>query len=319
MTPPLILVGIDFSPEADLAARQAVDLARHAGAEVVLVHAGDTVELPRLDAHADPSAREAFEAYRGQLAAALAVHRDELGALRERLEGQGPPVSQALHEGFPDAALCQAARDLRADLVVVGTHGRTGLRWFFLGSVAGGVVRDCPTDVLVARGERAGRGGFQRVLVGVDFTPSSEIALEHALPLAATGAEVDLVHFVGLPWTTLAPAGTGMPLAGLPLAPEQVRRAVLDSARGRLEALVARHARPGLRLSAQVLDGSPVPGLVHRLEGRPYDLAAVGASGRRGLHRLGLGSVAEAVVRRAPCSVLVARARAADAPATRAD
>ena len=311
MTPRIILVGIDFSPESDRAARQAIDLARHVGAEVVLVHAGDTVELPTFDAHADRSAREGFEAYRAQLAAALAAHRQELAALRERLAGQGPPVSQALHEGFPDAALCQAARDLRADLVVVGTHGRTGLRWFFLGSVAGAVVRGSPTDVLVARGERAGQGGFRRILVGTDFTASADAALEHALDLAATGAEVDLVHFVGSPWTMLGRASGGAPFAALPPAPEPVQRIIMDTARERVEALAAGHARAGVSMRAHVVDAAPVPGLVHQLEQRAYDLAAVGASGRRGVRHLGLGSVAEAVVRRAPCSVLVARTRPA--------
>ena len=46
-----------------------------------------------------------------------------------------------LIEGLPDQGLRRAAEELSADLVVVGTHGRTGLRWFFLGSVAQHVVR----------------------------------------------------------------------------------------------------------------------------------------------------------------------------------
>ena len=201
-------------------------------------------------------------------------------------------MSQALHEGFPDAALCQAARDLRADLVVVGTHGRTGLRWFFLGSVAAGVVRGCPTDVLVVRGEPAGHGGFRRILVGTDFTPASDAALEHALDLAATGAEVDLVHFIGLALVMRAPAGAGVPLTALPPAPDPVRRALVEGARERLAALVARHARPGASLTAHVLDGAPVPGLVHRLEQRPV------RSGRAGRDRAPRAPPARARLRR---------------------
>ena len=106
-------------------------------------------------------------------------------------------------------------------------------------------------------------------------------------------------------------ARTGEPLAASASALESVRRLIMETARARVEALAAGHARAGASISAHVVDAAPVPGLVHRLEQRPHDLAVVGASGRRGIRRLGLGSVAEAVVRRAPCSVLVARGHAA--------
>lgn len=53
-------------------------------------------------------------------------------------------------------------------------------------------------------------------------------------------------------------------------------------------------------------DGRPVPGIIHLLETHPFDLVALGSHGRRGIRRFLLGSVAENIVRHAPCSVLVA-------------
>ncbi|HYU16809.1 MAG TPA: universal stress protein [Candidatus Acidoferrum sp.] len=300
-----IIVGVDFSPEADLAARQAIEIARHTGGEVVLVHAGDTVELPALGDGASASAREAFEVYRSRLALALATHREQLSALRERLSGQGPIVSQVLNEGFPDAALCEVAEKMHAGLVVVGTHGRTGLRWFFLGSVAAQVIRMCPTDVLVARREGTGRGGFRRILVATDFSPTAERALDRALDLAAVGAEVDVVHHYGVRWPALV--YTGAPLAAMPSPPDLIAQEIVATARARGEELLAPRRRREVSLAFHARGGTPVPGLVHRLEEHAYDLVAVGSHGRRGFRLFAVGSVAEAVVRRAPCSVLVAR------------
>jgi nucleotide-binding universal stress UspA family protein len=299
-----IIVGIDFSTESELAARQAVEVARHVGAEVILIHCGETVELPVLDARTTASAREAFEeTYRAGLARALAARREELSSLRERLSGQGPTISQVMMEGFPDAALCLAADELGSELSVVGTHGRTGLRWFFLGSVAEHVVRASSADVLVARREGAGPGGYHRILVATDFTPASDRALDRALDLAAADAHVDVVHFfnVVLPSSLYASVPTVL------APPDHLTEEIAAAVRERGEKLLAGRRRSGMDITFRALPGAPVPGIVHRLEAAPYDLAALGSNGRRGFRRLILGSVAEAVVRRAPCSVLIAR------------
>lgn len=307
-----IIVGIDFSPEADLAARQAIEIARHTGGEVLLAHCGDTVELPALPDAAGPDGRQVFDMYRSALAGILADHREQLSSLRERLSGQGPIVSQALSEGFPDTALCEAATQSGADLVVIGTHGRTGLRWFLVGSVAAGVVRRCETDVLVARQEGAGRGGFHRILVATDFSAGADRALDRALDLAAEGAQVEVVHYYGLRWPALV--YTGAPLAPVPRPPDPVAQEIAAAATARGETLIAGRRRPGIQLTFHALGGRAMPGLIHRLEERPYDLVALGSHGRRGFRLFSIGSLTEAVVRKAPCSVLVGRDQKTGAP-----
>ena len=196
--PPRIIVGVDFSPEAELAARQAMEIARHIGAQVFLIRCTDPVELPEVREDGTSAQRETSRIYRAGLARHLAADREQLASLHERLSGQGPTVSQMLSEGFPDEALCRAAEELAGDLVVVGTHGRTGFQWFALGSVAERVVRLCPIDVLVARRDGAGRGGYRRILVATDFSPAADRALDRALELAAGGAKVDVVHYLGI-------------------------------------------------------------------------------------------------------------------------
>ncbi len=300
-----IAVGIDFSPESELAARQALDVARQVGGEVVLVHVAGTVELPAPGPRSDPSLLAAMDAYRATIARSVAHVRAQLEELRRRLSGQGPVVSHVLADGFPDAGLRAAADGAGADLIMVGTHGRTGLRWFFLGSVAQDVVRTATTDVLVARGEQAARGGYHRILVATDFSPASERALDRALELAAPGGTVDVVHFHHLPLVV----GTD----ALTYGRGPIEASLTDELQARGDRmLAARRKAGGPTLQFHVRHGFAVPGAVHWLEERPSGLAAVGSHGRRGFRGPVLGSVAEAVVRRAPCSVLIAHDQSAE-------
>lgn len=300
-----IAVGIDFSPESTLAARQAVAIARHLGAEVVLVHAQLFVELPQVGPEPEAQVRAAVDGYRSMLFRELEESRTRLGELRASLAGQGAEVSQVLVEGATDEALCSAARELGADLFVVGTHGRTGLRWFFLGSVAQRVVRNSTVDVLVARRDGAGAGGFKNVMVATDFSPPARRALDRALELVAPGGRVDVVHC--LPFRSI-----GLWTEGAVAWDLELEAALEQNLRTQGQALVAPRRRDGGPIvEFHVLREPPTPGLVHWLETRPCDLAVLGSHGRKGFRRAVLGSVAEAVVRRAPCSVLVARAAAA--------
>lgn len=296
-----IAVGVDFSIESERAAWQAVELARHLGGEVVLVHVAESIGLSPPGPRADLSLHAAIDTYRQAVTRSLEWARGQLAELRERMSGQGPIVSQVLVEGLPDQGLCGAAEELGADLVVVGTHGLTGLRWFFLGSVAQHIVRLARSDVLVARGEAIGRGGYRRVLVATDFTPAADRALDRAVELAAPGGEIEVMHC----WQTPFVATPDVP----PLDWSGLESATIAELQVEGERLIASRQRdrgPTLRFSIRRL--SPIPGVVHALEQERFDLVCLGCRGRTGLARALLGSVAEAVVRRAPCSVLIARA-----------
>ena len=82
---------------------------------------------------------------------------------------------------------------------------------------------------------------------------------------------------------------------------------IAGSVSERGEEFIASARRPGVAVTFETGPGSPVPGLVHLLETIPYDLVAIGRSGRRGPRALFLGTTAQTIVRRAPCDVLVAR------------
>lgn len=138
-----ILCPIDFSAGSQQAMRLAVQLAVEANAELVLAHAW---QLPRLAfAGVGPIPADSLDAMIQEGEAALAdVERAaaDLGARR---------VTARFMSGVPWEQIVDTARAETFDLVVMGTHGRTGLKHVLLGSVAEKVVRHAPCSVLVVR------------------------------------------------------------------------------------------------------------------------------------------------------------------------
>ena len=294
-----IMVAIDFSDESVAAADQAVDLARHFGADVTLLHVGS---VPSVPAGMPSSMTSTVHEYNRVLSQHLAEDRERLRVMAERLSSGGPVVSHMVIDGFADKAICRAADELAADLIAVGTHGRTGFKRLFLGSVAEKVVRMSSRSVLVARPGAHSKGGFRRVLVGTDFSEMADHALTVAVAVAAADAIIDVVHTWQLPpmsYTFMAPTKVADDLA------RPIRESLAASARARGVELIERFARPGMTVAFHDVEGAPTRAIHEWLDQGGYDLAVVGSHGRRGLRRWMLGSVAETTVRHAPCSVLV--------------
>lgn len=306
MSNPKILVGVDFSPESDLAARQALDIARHVRGELYLAHASVSAEPPGFARDLPEASKRALERYRVFLQEQVGRERAHLDAMRHRLTNEDVPVLEAAIDGFPDTGLAMAARELGAELTVVGTHGRTGLRWFDLGSVSQRVIRLCESDVLVARREGSAAGGYDRILVATDFSPSSARALDRALWLASPTGQIDVVHFYHH-----APSHELFDAVREAIGAD-LDQEIMDELRAAGQSFIGQRGGDGATVRFYAVAEPPIPGIVHWLERQSYDLAALGSHGRRGFRRFVLGSVAEAVARRAPCSTLVAHAGAAE-------
>jgi nucleotide-binding universal stress UspA family protein len=152
---------------------------------------------------------------------------------------------------------------------------------------------------------------FRKILCPIDFSPGAEQAIRVAVRLAnEAGAELVLVHA----WHVPPVAFTGHYVFA-PDVTEEIRdsaREALDDATRAAEALGAR------RLSSRLVDGPPRHEIIELLERDPaFDLVVMGTRGRTGLARILLGSVAERIVRHAPCSVLAVRADGEARPFTR--
>jgi len=289
-----IAVGIDFSRESETALAHAAMLGRRTRAHLILVHV-----LP-LPAHLveDSSYDPLFRA--SNLTADLAARRrvDVVELLQEMAQGcrqLGASCEPLLIDDNPSDGLARAAEEVGADLLVLGSHGRSGLQRLLLGSVAERAIRLCRRDALVARGPADQPSSYRRVVVGTDFSSHAAGALQGALAIGSPDATIEVVHC----WQTpLVPAG--MPAAPLRADIEQN---VAESGKR----LVAHHRQLGGRISFTAVEATPGDGLTTRAAETGADLIAVGSHGRRGVKRWLLGSVAEFAIRHASCSILVTR------------
>ena len=288
-----IVCGVDLSPQSDQALDRAGALAALHGAALAIVHAqADDAPIPHVGNDMLDQLGEVSAAMHAEITRRLAAR---LEAIRAR----GLTAEVVTRTGAPGEVVAQVATERAAELIVIGTHGLTGISRFLLGSAATAIVRHAPCDVLVCRGT-SGASTFQRVLVATDFSPTAARALRSAANLTAPGAAIDLVHAWQLP------AGSwGATLLGQARFPwSTVRDAVLSAARTQADQLVASQAELGRHLHVELVQGPPASVITHTAERGGYDLIAIGTHGHRGFQRLLLGSVAESTIRHAPCSVL---------------
>jgi nucleotide-binding universal stress UspA family protein len=286
-----IIAGCDLSAHSDQALERALGIAQLHRAKIVLVHAqASEPPLGEVDSVILAQLGEVSAAIRAEEAARLAGKLAEIQAL-----GLRAAVISRL--GPPDEVLAAAAHDEQADLVVVGTHGHTGVSRFLLGSVASTTIRRAPCDVLVVRGP-AVRAPYGKPLVATDFSPAAAKAIDHAAHVVAPGSPLSVVHAWQLP------AGSwGATLLGQARFPwSTVRDAVLASAQSQSDQLIAEH---GGGFHVDLVQGPPAQVITETAERGGHDLIVVGAHGNRGFRRLLLGSVAESTVRHAHCAVLV--------------
>jgi nucleotide-binding universal stress UspA family protein len=190
------------------------------------------------------------------------------------------------------------AQDKDIDLIVMGGHGRRGLRRFLLGSVADEVLRFSQVPVLVVRNDksRTARPTISKILVPVDFSRHMRLALETSADLARTfGAELCLLHVVAVPTYP----DFYLPASGSSLNTAQIRQ----DARDRIQEL-AEPLRPDLTVDIDVRVGRASSVISQFALDKNFDLIVMPTHSYSGLERVILGSVAEQVVRSSPCPVL---------------
>jgi len=203
----------------------------------------------------------------------------------------------------PATVILDYADEQDVDLIIVGTHGRRGLRHLLLGSVAEEVVRLAERPVLTVRQGATGEWtGFERILVPIDYSEHSNVALSYAKELAAAeGARLHLLHVLEVG----AYPDFYFPVQAAQMfdTPELEKRA-LAHLRDRLE----RAPGPETETSLRVELGHPAQKIAEFAEeGVRADLVVIASHGRSTLQRVLLGSVAEGVIRRARTPVLIVK------------
>lgn len=204
--------------------------------------------------------------------------------------------------GSPATVIIEKADEWGAELIVVGSHGRTALGQFFFGSVSQKALHEAHCSVRVARGRIEEPDTPARLIVGVDGSKDSEAAVTAvAARRWPAGSEVRLVNAT---WAT--PQPSSQPVAG-PITEwiieEKAKvQKMIDEAVIKLDAA-------GLKTSVVVKEEEPKRLLIAEAESWGADCIFVGARGMGRLERFLIGSVSSAVAARAHCSVEVARER----------
>ncbi|MBI5774993.1 MAG: universal stress protein [Verrucomicrobia bacterium] len=292
-----IVVPLDFSATSMRALDTAIPFARRTGASVILLHVVEKFPIDRLLGR---------ELTRLNTAPVLKQAKVRLNALAARLnKSSGVPVEVEVRFGRPFDQITRGAGGLGASLVVMTTHGHTGLKHVYLGSTAEKLVRHTPCPVLVTRGR--GRAGakavpapdkIRTILLATDYSENSLAAFPHAVAWAREFGAALLVVYVVPEHLPASVSHLGVVLAVIQLANE---------AKKRLPEFVKKHIPSDVQARTRVKTGAPAQELCEIARRRGVDLIIMASHGHTGLKHAALGSVAERVVQRAPCSVLVVR------------
>lgn len=290
-----VVMATDFSSLSETAAAYALELANQGDLEAHLVTVDETKER----------SAAALESKLEAVAEGLREHWAHVTEAGSPSDSTLRITQEILYDRGPANAILSYAEAQEADLIAMGTRGHRGVRRAFLGSVASEVIREAPCPVLTVReAEDTKPAAAKHIMVPVDFSDPSKAAVRYAAGLAdRLDAKMTLVY-------VMEKAGEN---AGYGFKPsvfgtvEGYKRARKDL-RGLTDGLP-------VEASVKVLDGNPADALLSYADARDISLVVMSTRGHSGVKRLLEGSVAEDVVTKGRCPVLVARDFASQVPA----
>ena len=281
-----ILVPLDGSQLSQRALEPAIAMSlAQAGAELLLVRTPvvDTLSLA-VSEHKHAEARHDALIY--------------LETIRKSNEQPDLHIQTRLVEGDVAGAIVDTALSEQVDLIIMSTHGYSGLTRWVLGSVTEKVLRSAPCPVLAVRAARHP----QKVLITLDGSPLSERAIEPGLAVAQSlNAAVTLLRVV--PRVSIDGKLDEHERGLSRRMQEDLIEEAKDYLRGRSEAA----ARSGVIIKSEVRIGSPADIILEHIETYGTDLIVMATHGRTGLKRWVYGSVTAKVLRSVNCSMLVIR------------
>ena len=292
-----LVVPTDGNEHAERAAEHALNIARVFDATVHLVNVVDMQSEAGLF-----SAGGVTEQFRERLEDEA---RETISDVEDLAE-PGDDVRTAVVEGKPSKGILDYADENDADIVFMGTHGRTGLDRYVTGSVTERVARQSDVPVFTVRATERSvvSDGYDRVLIPTDGSDCAAVAVAHGIAIAEKyDATVHAVNVADVR------AVTGSD--DLPPHTELLER-LEEGGEDATEAVAERAREVGLDASTAVLDGVPARGLREYAEEHDIDLITMGTHGRSGFERYFIGSTTTKVVRAAEMPVLSVRSSASD-------
>ena len=328
-----ILVAIDSSPTAKISFKSALSLAKSTGGTLIILH---VLSMDELDAPPPPTFtgqytrnRTTGEYYTKE--AVIEKRKKQWQAFEQkRFETLQVMENQAIKQnvnteiiqisGNPGPTICEQARSLKVDLIIMGNRGISALEKIVLGSVSSYVVQNAFCSVLIARipNTEAIKIKWQKILVAVDSSPIAQIVFEVALSLAkSTGGILKLLQVLSMDdfkalkdmknenLVAMKDGGLEPINEALELIKNETLKAIQDSD---LTAMKNQALEQDVNTEIDRVLGSPGRTICEQAELSEFDLIVIGNRGLSGLKKIILGSVSNYVINHTSSSVLVARA-----------
>lgn len=284
-----VVVGYDFSELAKQAIQSALSIAsRFRCTDVYLVHVvplsgsnhpalnHSSVQQALIRQRARNQALQRLDAEELQVPPGITLHR------RVRL---GPPARE----------LADAAKEVKADMIVVSSHGHGGLKRLVLGSVASALIRVSEVPVLIVGDKRPGTAPFKKVMAAVDLSPVSAAVLRAASDIAEPDAQLQAFSVLEQPIGLYSEGGFYVPIAEELEATREALSKLIEAENLPVLVEVERASSPSQEILSRAI---------------AHDLLVLGTSGHNAWHRMILGATASRVVAEAPRPVLVIPAAA---------
>lgn len=293
-----ILLAIDSSRGSQVALDEVVARPWPAGTEFTVVHVVDVRNFAHFPAVIEDAERAGANLVK---------------TATEKLAGAGRKCSSEVTIGTPRSSITEFAKDWGADFIIVGSHGHGAIARFLIGSVAQGILRAASCSVEIVRPRASGSAASQQAMKILLATDCSEFSMAAARSVAnrpwPAGSQIKIMSVEEIP--AFENQTTAFPLAAV--YPASLLEELMESARNRASEAVEGVKKVLAGTSLKIVNAGPMqvgdPRLIilEQAQNWPADLIVLGSHGRRGLDRVLLGSVSEAVAIHAQCSVEVIR------------
>jgi len=293
-----ILVPLDGSELAEVALPYAEELAGKLGSEIILIHAAESPGKGQ---------DEALQSYLKRMVNATAQnamkHVSKLGAHEVKVRSQ-------ILVGDAAEALIDFAEKEAVELIVMATHGRTGIRRWALGSVATKMVTasNRPMVLIRAKGTRPDvreQGAVRKTLVPLDGSQTGEAIIPYVRELASKlKGEVVLFQTIQPLYNVVVTVEGAI---YVPYTPEEMK-SMVTTAEGYLQKVSGSLSRQGVEATSKVTIGSAADEIIRFADETHADLVAMSTHGRSGIDRWAFGSVADKVLHAGNTPILLVRA-----------
>lgn len=281
-----ILLATDLSARCDRASDRAIELARNWNARLSVVHALDVFDIPNDQSSAPDLSEAAIRATRLMRADFLCIKDVEINLF--------------VGEGRPEKVVLDIAAEKGCDLIVTGIAGNDALGQSLLGGTVAALTRRATVPVLVVK--KRPRGPYNRVTVASDLSAASGASFDTALRLFRP-QQLTLFHAFDIPLRSLVQDKAAYE--------RELRLKAMADATAFLVQSTGDTPTGGIRI--ETAQGDPAAVISEHAAEEDIDLVIAGTHGRTGFMHILLGSVADAILDKAPCDVMIVPSKGSEA------